>query len=47
MPIDAIVLAIIVAIGAVSHFVWWDATQSKKSARRRNGEQATRNTTNR
>lgn len=46
MPIDALVIGALGLITAVSHFVWWDAAQSKKPARRRNGEQATRNTSN-
>ena len=46
MPIDALVIGTMTLIAAVSHFIWWGTQESKKPARRRNGEQATRNATN-
>ena len=42
MPIDALVIGAIGLITAVSHFVWWDAQESKKPADGCSRQQATR-----
>ena len=43
MPIDALAIGAMTLIAAVSHFIWWDAQESKKPADGCTRQQATRN----